>query len=113
MISTPLVICLAVASAVIVIALMMWKPRRRFPARDAAKDASWPSRDLTFAGLLLSFAQTVGLARAQVERSGDGNAESGLSWHGSHHQQHHGGFSGGSHSDAGGYGGDAGGGGGI
>ena len=75
MISTPLVICLAVASAAIVIALMMWRPRNRFPA--SGKTANWLSRDATFASMLLSLAAAVGLARAEAERSGDGNPDGG------------------------------------
>lgn len=106
MISTPLVICLAVASAAIVIALMMWKPRNRFPT--TGKNANWLSRDATFASMLLSLAAAVGLARAEAGRSGDGNPDGGHSWHGSHLD--HG--SGAGFSDGGGFsGGDAGGGG--
>jgi uncharacterized membrane protein YgcG len=104
MISTPLVICLAVASTAIVIVLMMW--RNRFPT--IRKEASWPSRDATFASMLLSLAAAVGLARAEAERSGDGNADGGHGWHGSHLD--HG--TGAGFSDGGGFsGGDAGGGG--
>jgi hypothetical protein len=106
MISTPLVICLAVASAAIVIVLMMWKPRRRLPARDAA----WSWREATFGSMVLSFAASVGLARARAEQSGEGNADGGHNWHGSHLSHGpHGGFSDG----GGGYGGGDGGGGGI
>ena len=102
MISTPLVICLAVASTAIVIVLMMWRSRNRFPT--IRKEASWPSRDMTFASMLLSLAAAVGLARAEAERSGDGNADGGHGWHGSHLDH----SSGGGFSDSGG---DAGGGG--
>ena len=116
MISNTLMICVGVASAAIVIALMMWKPRRRMPANSSTELANW--RDMTFASMLLSFAVTLGLARAQAGQSGDGNPDSGHSWHGSHlnHSSHsHGGHShdgGGSFSDGGGgfSGGDGGGG---
>ena len=106
MISTPLVICLAVASAAIVIALMMRRPRNRFPA--SGKTANWLSRDATFASMLLSLAAAVGLARAEAERSGDGNPDGGHGWHGSHLDH----STGAGFSDGGGFsGGDAGGGG--
>jgi hypothetical protein len=114
MISTTLMICIGVASAAIVIALMMWKPRNRFPASLHAESTNWRSRDLSFATQLWSFAAAMGLARAQAEQSGDGNPDSGHSWHGSHlDHTGHGGHShdgGGSFSDGGGGGGDGGGG---
>jgi hypothetical protein len=105
MISTPLLICLAVGSAAIVIVLMMWKPRRHFPA--SGEPADLPSRDVGTGSMLLSLAATVGMARAQAEQS---NPDGGSSWHGSH--LHHGAdVSGGSFHDGGGFGGgDAGGG---
>ena len=107
MISTPLVICLAVACAAIVIALMTWRPRNRFPM--IRRNANWPSRDVTFASMLLSLAAAVGLARAEAERSGDGNPDGGHSWHGSHLDH----STGGGFSDGGGFSGGDGGGGGI
>src|SRR5688572_4279374 len=116
MISTTLMICIGVASVAIVIALMRWR-RRRVSATTEAELAN--VRDATFASMLLSFAVSIGPARAQAEQSGGGNVDSGHSWHGSHlNHSHHGGghFDGGSYSDGGtgyGGGGDAGGGGGI
>lgn len=119
MISTTLMICIGVASAAIVVALMMWKPRNRFPASLHQEHAKWPSREASFTSLLWSFAIATGLARAQAGQSGDGNPDSGHNWHGSHldHSSHsHGGHShdgGGSFSDGGGggfSGGDGGGG---
>jgi uncharacterized membrane protein YgcG len=105
MISTPLVILLAVASAAIVVALMRWKPRNRFPA--ARTDANVSARSWTLADTFLTLAASVGLARAQVERSTDGNPDGGHGWHGSHLDHGASGF-----SDGGGFsGGDAGGGG--
>lgn len=105
MISTPLLICLAVGSAAIVIALMMWKARRRFPVN--GEPANLSTRDVGVGSMLLSLAATVGIARAQAEQS---NPDGGSSWHGSH--LHHGAdVSGGSFHDGGGFGGDAGGGG--
>ena len=105
MISTPLLICLAVASAAIVIALMMWKPRRRFRAGGEAANAT----DVAAPGMLMNLAASIGLARAHADRSTDGNLDSN-SWHGSH--LHHGAdFSPGSFHDGGGFsGGDPGGG---
>ena len=110
MISTTLVILLAVASAAIVVALMRWKPRNRFPA--TRTDANVSARNWTLADTFLTFAASVGLARAQIERSTDGNPDGGHGWHGSHLDHGaSGGFSGG-FSDGGGFsGGDAGGGG--
>jgi uncharacterized membrane protein YgcG len=106
MISTPLVILLAVASAAIVVALIRWKPRSRYAA--TRKDANSPARNWTLADTFLTFAASIGLARAQVERSTDGNPDGGHGWHGSHLDH---GASGG-FSDGGGFsGGDAGGGG--
>jgi hypothetical protein len=107
MISTPLVILLAVASAAIVVALMRWKPRNRFPA--TRTDATSSARHWTLADTFLTFAASVGLARAQVERSTDGNPDGGHGWHGSHLDH---GASGG-FSDGGGFGGGDAGGGGI
>lgn len=120
MISTTLMICIGVASAAIIIALMMRKPRNRFPASPHVEGAKWSSRDLSFTSMLLSFAAAMGLARAQAGQPGDGNSDSGHSWPGSHldHSSHgsHGGHShdgGGGFSDGGGgfSGGDGGGGG--
>jgi uncharacterized membrane protein YgcG len=109
MISTALTVCLAVASAAIVIALMMWKPRQ--PAK-LKVNANWRSRDVTFTSLLLSFAAAMGLARAQAEQSG--NTDSAYSWHGSHlDHSRHGGIDRGGFSDGGGFSGGDGGGGGI
>lgn len=108
MISTTLMICIGIATAAIVIALMMWKPRNRFASRPREENANW--RDMTFAGMFLSLAAAVGLARAQAEQSGDGNPDSGHSWHGSHldHSSH-----GHSHDGGGGFSGGDGGGGGL
>ena len=106
MISNTLLICIGAASAAIVVALMMWKPRRRLSANAEADIAH--ARNTTFGGTLLSFAAAIGLARAQMTPR-DGNADSGHSWHGSHldHSSH------GGHADGGGgfSGGDSGGGG--
>jgi hypothetical protein len=106
MISTPLLICLAVGSAAIVVALMMWKPRRRFKVD--GEPANLATRDVGIGSMLLSLAATVGIARAQAEQS---DPDGGSSWHGSH--LHHGAdVSGGTFHDGGGLsGGDAGGGG--
>lgn len=107
MISNTLVICIAVGSAAIVIALMMWKPRRRLPANAVAEQTRW--HDAMLPSMILSFAATIGLARARAEQTGGSNND-GYSWHGSHldHGSH------GGHADGGGFsggGGDAGGGG--
>jgi hypothetical protein len=110
MISTTLLICIGAASVAIVIALMMWKPRRRLPANAEAEIAH--ARNATFASTLLSLAAAIGLARAQGEHAGDANADSGHSWHGSHldHSSH----GGGGYSDGGsGFSGSDSGGGGI
>lgn len=113
MISNTLMICIGVAGAAIVIALMMWKPRHRFPASPGAESANWRSREVSFASMLLGFAVATGFARGEVEQSREGNPDSGHNWHGSHlnHSSHsHDG--GGSFSDGGGgfSGGDGGGG---
>jgi uncharacterized membrane protein len=104
MISTTLMIWIGVAIAAIVIVWTLWRPRRRLSANLEAELAN--ARNASFVGMLLSFAATIGLARAQADAARDG-----ASWPGSHlpHGGHDGGF-----SDGGGYsGGDAGGGGGI
>ncbi len=88
MISNTLVICIGLASAAIIIALLMRKSRRRLPATSSAEISNW--RDMSFAGMLLSVAAAIGLARAEAGQSGDGNPDSGHSWHGSHldHSSH-------------------------
>jgi hypothetical protein len=113
MISTTLMIWLGVASVAIVIALMRWRPRRR-PSQSAEAELA-NARNASFGSMLLSFAVTIGLARAQADAARDGAADGGYSWPGSHlTHHHHGGHDGGGFSDGGGYGGgDAGGGGGI
>jgi hypothetical protein len=106
MISTTLMIWLGIGSAAIVIALVLWRPRRRLSANTEAELAH--ARNASFAGMLLSFAASIGFARAQAGHS------DGYSWHGSHlHHGHHGHGDGGSYSDGGGYGGGDTGGGGI
>jgi hypothetical protein len=103
MISNTLLICIGAVSVAVVVALMMWKPRRRLSA-DAEAEIS-RARNWTFASTLLSFAAAIGLARAQDEHARDGNADSGHSWHGSHLDHGpHGGYSdgGGGFSDSGG-----------
>ena len=104
MISTPLVICLAVASAAVVVALLLWKPRRRF---STSEDAQALARDATFASLLIGFASSIGLAREHASRPGDGAIDAGHGWHGSHLDH----SAGGGFPDAGGFGGGDGGGG--
>jgi uncharacterized membrane protein YgcG len=107
MISNTLLICIGVASAAIVVALMMWKPRRRLTASAEAEIAH--AHNATFGSMLLSVAAAIGLARAQEEHARDGNPDSGHSWHGSHLDHgSHGGVSDGSGL---GGGGDSGGGG--
>ena len=101
MISTTLLICIGVASAMIVVALIARK-LSRLPANASAENAKW--RDMTFAGVLLNLAAAVGIARAQVEQSDGGHG-----WHGGHLD--HG--AGGGFSDGGGFGGGDAGGGGI
>jgi uncharacterized membrane protein len=106
MISTTLLICIGVASAMIVVALITRKLRDRLPANASAENARW--RDMAFAGMLLNLAAAVGIARAQAEQSSGGNPDGGHGWHGSHLDH---GASGG-YSDGGGFsGGDSGGGG--
>jgi uncharacterized membrane protein len=106
MISTTLLICIGVASAMIVVALITRKLRHRLLANASAENANW--RDMTFAGLLLNLAAAVGIARAQAEQASGGNQDGGHGWHGSHLDH---GVTG-SLSDAGGFsGGDSGGGG--
>jgi len=103
MISTTLLICIGVAGAAIVVALITRKLRHRLSANASAESAGW--RDVTFASVLLNFAAAVGIARAQAEQSGAGNPDGGHGWHLDHGAS--GGF-----SDGGGFsGGDAGGGG--
>ena len=112
MISTTLMIWLGVASAAIVIALMLRRPRRRLSEDAEAELAN--ARNASFGSMLLSFAATIGLARAQADAARDGGADGSYSWHGSHLTHHHGAYEGGGFTDGGGYGGgDAGGGGGI
>lgn len=112
MISTTLIIWLGVAGAAIVIALTLRRPRRRLSQNVEAELAN--ARNASFGGMLLSFAATIGLARAQADAARDGNADGGYSWSGSHLTHHHGGHDGAGFTDGGGYGGgDAGGGGGI
>jgi hypothetical protein len=109
MISTTLITCIAVASAAIVIALMMWKPRSRRSSMAGTENAHW--RDATLASMLVSIAATLGLARAAGEQSDNGHSDGGYNWHGSHvDHSPHGHSDGGTFSDGGG-GGDAGGGG--
>jgi uncharacterized membrane protein len=107
MISTTLLVCIGAASVAIIVALMMWKPRRRLSANAEAEIAH--ARNMTFGGTLLSLAAAFGLARAQNEHARDGNSDSGHSWPGSHldHSSH------GGYSDGGGFSGSDSGGGGI
>jgi hypothetical protein len=102
MISTTLLIWLGVAGAAIVIALMMRRPRRRLLENAEAELAN--ARSASFGGMLLSFAATIGLARAQADAARDGNVD-GYSWPGSHLSHHQHGHEGGGFSDGGGYGG--------
>lgn len=102
MISEPLLIILAVTFAVIVIALIVRMPGRPSIAR-RNEDSKWSVRDVALVSTIMSFAASLGLARAQAER------DDGSSWYGSHLD--HG--AGGGFSDGGGFGGGDAGGGGI
>jgi uncharacterized membrane protein len=111
MISTTLVICIALAGAAIAIARMIRKSRSRLPPNASAENANW--RDAAFASMLLSVAAALGLTRAAAEQSNSGHPDGGYSWHGGHlDHSPHGHADGGALSDGGGFsGGDAGGGG--
>jgi uncharacterized membrane protein len=113
MISTTLMTWLGVASAAIVIVLVLRRPRRRLSDSVEAELAN--ARNASFGSMLLSFAATIGLARAQADAARDAHAVGGFNWPGSHlSHHHHGGYDGGGFTDGGGYGGgDAGGGGAI
>jgi len=104
--TSTLMIWLGVAVAAIVIALMLWRQRRRLSANTEAELAT--ARNASFAGGLISFAAAIGIGRAQADAVRDGNVDGCHSWSGSHlSHHHHGGYDGGGYS-----GGDAGGGGG-
>lgn len=94
---------LCVAGAVIIVALIMRRPR--LPAGAVAERTGW--RDSAFANMLLSVAASVGIARAQAN-SGESHSDTGYSWHGGH--LGHGAGHGSGFTDGSGFGGDAGGG---